>query len=120
MGIHQERTHPTFVPGCDPCRWGTVDLFQVGLPDSAANRVLAAKRDEWEIERYRDLRRQGVQPQGTQVYDIVEARNKSRLRDEPYDAGTDDGSKDWGTRESVWTQRDGIGDVETRPMEVKV
>lgn len=120
MGIHQERTHPSYVDGCAPCRWSTVDLFQVGLPDSAANRILAAKRNEFEVNAYRKLAAQGIHPNGSQIYDLVEARNKSRLREQPYDAATDDGSKDWGTRESAWTQHDGIGDVEVPPMEVKL
>lgn len=118
MGIHQERTHPIYVEGCDPCRWSTVDLFQVGVPDAAADRILQAKRDEFETGAYRRLRAQGVQPEGSYYPELLEARNKTRLRDEPYDFTTDDGSLDWGTRESVWTQRDGIGDVESRPIEV--
>ena len=120
MGIHQQRTHPTFVEGCDPCRWSTIDLHKVGLSDGAASRILAQARNEWEVDKYKELRKQGVQPAGSQVYDIIEARNKTRLREEPYDAGNDDGSKDWGTRASNWTQRDGIGDVDVPPMEVNV
>jgi hypothetical protein len=120
VGIHQERTHPTYVEGCRPCKWSTVDLFQVGVSDAAARRILKRARNEFEVESYRKLRAQGIQPNGSQIYDLVEARNKSRLRDEPYDAAIDDGSRDWGTRESTWTERDGIGDVDVPPMEVKL
>ncbi len=121
MGIHQQRTHPEFVPGCAPCRWATVTLFQVGVPQAAADRILAAKRDELEVETYRKLRRQGVQPETTLYPDLLEARNKTRLRDEPYDAATDDGTLDWGSRESLWTRPDGLGDYEPgEPLQVPV
>lgn len=111
MGIHQERTHPTYVEGCKPCKWSTVDLHMVGLPQAAADAILAAKRNEFEVNAYRKLVSQGIQPEGSQIYDLVEARNKSRLRGEPYDAAADDGTKDWGDRRTNWTTPDGLGDL---------
>lgn len=118
--IHQRLKHPEPIPGCRPCVWATVRLHEVGVPQAAADRILQAKRDEFEVDAYRKLRAQGVQPEGSYYPELLEARNKTRLRNEPYDFAADDGSRDFGTRESLWTQRDGIGDVDVPPIEVKV
>lgn len=106
--LHQQRTHPVPVPGCDPCRWSSIKLANWATSEAGEREIIGQLMNETELDAYRDLRRQGVQPRGTRWPDIQEALDKSRYRDEAYDAGVAalDPGKDWG---------DGQGDLELAP-----
>jgi hypothetical protein len=97
MGIHA-RTHPVPVNGCDPCRWSTIGLKNWATSQAGEKEIIGQLMNEAELDGYRDLRRQGVQPRGTRWPDIQEALRKSRYADEPFNATTAplDPGKDWG------------------------
>lgn len=93
--IHR-RTHPTYVEGCDPCRWATVSVGTV--PGGARDERIGAsfnRQREKDLNRYRDKRRAGEQPDGTtrEAMDRYDRRigswekAESKLR-EDMDAGT--------------------------------
>lgn len=46
MGIHQDRTHPTYVHGCDQCRWSSVQLDHQALEtrDHVRNNIARTHR----------------------------------------------------------------------------
>ena len=107
MSIHA-RTHPVFVEGCAPCRWGSIGLANWATSEAGEREIIRNLMAEAEIKGYRDARRQGLQPRGTRWPDIQDALAKSRYRDEPYNAATAplDPGKDWG---------DGGGQLELAP-----
>jgi hypothetical protein len=106
--LHQQRTHPVPVPGCDACRWSSILLGNWATSQAGEREIIRNLMAEAEINGYRDARRQGLQPRGTRWPDIQEALTKSRYRDEPFSAATAplDPGKDWG---------DGAGDLELAP-----
>ncbi len=60
--IHK-RTHPTYVMGCDPCRWSSVAIFDV----PGGNRYQNSDRPgratmEKDLHRYRDKKQAGEKP----------------------------------------------------------
>jgi len=97
VGIHA-RTHPVPVAGCDPCRWGSIGLANWANSEAGEREIIHNLMAEAEIDRYRDLRRQGVQPRGTRWPDLDEAERKSRYRDQAFSAATAplDPTVDWG------------------------
>ncbi len=104
--LHQRRTHPEPVPGCERCRWSSIGVKNWARSAKGERQILHGLIDETEIERYRQLRAQGIQPQGTRWPDLERAEAASRYRDEAYNATTDplDATKDWGDGAGDWEQ----------------
>lgn len=68
VGIHQE-THPTYVEGCDLCRWTSVSVAPSATPSRGGGQDAArinAKEKEWakDMRAYRAIRANGLQPRG--------------------------------------------------------
>ncbi len=67
MTLHQEREHPEFVEGCFGCK-----ISVVAVSTGAANSGFSMSPKAWdaELQAYRDLRKQGIQPASTKMKDI--------------------------------------------------
>lgn len=85
--IHQ-RTHPTLdVPGCDPCRWSSVNLAGWTTSPEQRKQYFRLWKDEQEINRTKQLQAEGIVPAGTTTPKLDEAEHLSRLLDKPWNAG---------------------------------
>lgn len=67
MSLHRRRVHPDFVPGCDGCKFGTIQMATEPTNDEQAHRYrfqegFAAEFTNGDRENYLALRRQGLQP----------------------------------------------------------
>lgn len=67
MGIHQERTHPTYVDGCLLCKASTVGVAPSAMPSRGGGARAAEvnakdKAFARDAKAYRALRAQGLQP----------------------------------------------------------
>jgi hypothetical protein len=75
--IHQ-RTHPHPVDGCRRCVWASVKLARWANSPAGERQILMGTLDEREINGYRALRAQGIQPEGTKLPDLVRAERLAR------------------------------------------
>ena len=90
MSLHQDRTHPEFVEGCFGCKISTLELS----PGDAHSRAAMPKRKwEGELKRYKEARRQGIQPAGTTMEKIVAAEKASENLGRAYNAEKDPNAK---------------------------
>lgn len=65
--LHQTRTHPVPVDGCDLCRWSSISIGGSALPTRRPGvSTTAATEARWDkdIPAYRSLRKEGLQPRG--------------------------------------------------------
>jgi hypothetical protein len=60
LSLHQQRTHPIFVPGCFGCKAGTLTMGPVDR--SAAYQFAASITPQDDMDAYARLRRHGLQP----------------------------------------------------------
>ena len=73
--IHQ-RTHSEYVEGCFSCKISTVSFGTVpGAHKDQRNQVSRLNRRERELNRYREKRRAGEQPDGT-TFEAMEETEK--------------------------------------------
>ena len=65
--LHQERDHPEFVEGCFACK-----ITVLAVSTGAANSGFSMTPKKWdaELQAYRDVRSQGIQPSSTKMRDI--------------------------------------------------
>jgi hypothetical protein len=90
MSLHQERTHAEFVEGCFGCKISTLELS----PGDANGRASMPKRKwEGELKRYKEARRQGIQPAGTTMAKIIAAEKASENLGRAYNAEKDPNAK---------------------------
>ena len=90
MSLHQDRTHPEFVEGCFGCKISTLELS----PGDAHSRAAMPKRKwEGELKRYKEARRQGIQPAGTTMDKIIAAEKASENLGRAYNAEKDPNAK---------------------------
>lgn len=87
--LHQIRTHPVPVEGCFGCKLADIN-FNGCFPtrSNGAGRSDATLQKKWdkELDRYEDVRRQGIQPAGTTMDKIIDAEKKSDASGEAHDA----------------------------------
>lgn len=89
MTLHQVRTHPEPVEGCFGCKIANIN-FNGCFPSrsNGAGRGDATLQKKWdkELDRYEDVRKQGIQPAGTTMDKIIDAEKKSEVLGQAYDA----------------------------------
>lgn len=87
--LHQMRTHPVPVEGCFGCKVAEIN-FNGCFPSRSkgSGRGDATLQRKWdkELDRYEDVRKQGIQPAGTTMDKILDAERKSDATGEAYDA----------------------------------
>jgi len=90
MSLHQEQTHPQFVEGCFGCKVMTLEL---GTGDANSRAVMPKRKWEGELKRYKEARRQGIQPAGTTMDKIIAAEKASENLGRAYNAEKDPNAK---------------------------
>lgn len=89
MSLHKKQVHPLYVEGCFGCKVQTLEL---NTGDAA--RDIPDKKWNSELSAYRDARRQGIQPSGTNMHHIEAAHKASETLGTAYDADTMPKAKD--------------------------
>ncbi len=94
MTLHQEREHPEFVEGCFGCK-----ISVVAVSTGAANSGFSMSPKAWdaELQAYRDVRKQGIQPASTKMKDIRVAEATGLTREQilkPYKSSLSSGRPD--------------------------
>lgn len=90
LTLHQLNTHPDPVEGCFGCKVATITFsgcFPTRSQGSGCGDATSQKKWDRELDRYADVRSQGIQPDGTTTDKIVAAEKKSETYGVPY--GTD-------------------------------
>ena len=79
--------HPVRLDGCFGCK---VLGLQINTGDAKASRTTGMTNKEWdnELKAYRQARAEGIQPAGTSMKAINEARRASEVMGKAYDADT--------------------------------
>ena len=72
--ISVSHEHTDFVDGCFTCK---VNSIQLGTGDAGRAESMSAKKWDAELHHYREARRQGIQPAGTTMKAIEEAKQAS-------------------------------------------
>lgn len=82
MTLHQERTHPFFVEGCNACRWGTLQVTPSATPTRGKGHIATTKKfaqkQEKDLNAYARLVKDGVQPARTVGAAFAEAHANTR------------------------------------------
>jgi hypothetical protein len=81
---HREK-HPEDVEGCFGCK---VIGLQMNSGDASSQKQTSNKKWEGELNAYREARAEGIQPAGTTMKKIQEARRASDAMGSAYDANT--------------------------------
>ena len=81
---HREN-HPTDVEGCFGCK---VLGLQMSPGDASSQKAMSNKRWDGELDAYRQARADGIQPAGTSMEKIQEARRASDAMGKAYDSNT--------------------------------
>lgn len=81
---HREK-HPEDVEGCFGCK---VIGLQMNSGDASSQKQTSNKKWDSELNAYREARAQGIQPAGTTMKKIQEARRASDAMGAAYDANT--------------------------------
>ena len=89
MSLHQ-RDHPVFVEGCFGCKISTLGI---GKGDASGSAAMPKRQWEGELQRYRDARKQGIQPAGTTMNKIIAAEKASENLGRAYNAEKDPNTK---------------------------
>ncbi len=89
-------THPTYVEGCNPCKWASLYFAPVpGGHWESSTTLGALRQNDRNMQRYRDKRQAGEQPGGTtkhamdkseKLEDIWEGHEKILEKDNPPEA----------------------------------
>jgi hypothetical protein len=77
--------HPEDVDGCFGCK---VLGLQLSPGDASSQKAMSNKRWDGELDAYRAARADGIQPAGTSMEKIKEARRASEAMGTAYDANT--------------------------------
>ena len=83
MNLHRIKTHPEFVEGCFGCK---ISTLQLNTGD--ASRGMSQKNWDAELDAYANARAQGIQPAGTTMKAINEAKAASDTLGTAYNAET--------------------------------
>lgn len=89
MSLHRKQVHPLYVEGCFGCKVSTLELNP-----GDASRDIPDKKWNSELSAYREARRQGIQPSGTNMHHIEAAHKASETLGTAYDADTMPKAKD--------------------------
>ena len=89
MSLHQ-RDHPVFVEGCFGCK---ISTLAIGKGDASSDAAMPKRKWEGELQRYRDARKQGIQPAGTTMNKIIAAEKASENLGRAYNAEKDPNAK---------------------------
>ena len=89
MSLHQ-RDHPVFIEGCFGCKISTLGI---GKGDASSEAAMPKHKWEGELQRYRDARKQGIQPAGTSMNKIIAAEKASENLGRAYNAEKDPNTK---------------------------
>ena len=81
---HRE-DHPEDVDGCFGCK---VLGLQMSSGDASSQKAMTNKKWDGELDAYRQARADGIQPAGTSMAKIQEARRASEALGKPYDSNT--------------------------------
>lgn len=81
---HREK-HPEDVEGCFGCK---IMSLQINSGDASSSKVTSNKKWEGELNAYREARADGIQPAGTTMKKIQEARRASEAMGSAYDANS--------------------------------
>lgn len=81
---HRE-DHPEDVDGCFGCK---VLGLQMSPGDASSSKAMTNKKWDGELDAYRQARADGIQPAGTSMAKIQEARRASEALGSAYDADT--------------------------------
>lgn len=84
----EHKGHRTFVDGCFGCKIKTLELSTGDARGAVIESGTTQKKWDKELDRYRDARRQGVQPEGTSTAAIEKALKASEVLNKPYDGNT--------------------------------
>ena len=90
MSLHQIQSHPEFVEGCFGCKITTLEL---GTGDANSRAAMPKRKWESELVRYKEARRQGIQPAGTTMDKIIAAEKASENLGRAYNAEKDPNAK---------------------------
>jgi len=82
--------HPEDVEGCFGCK---VLGLQMSPGDASSQKMVSNKKWDGELEAYRAARADGIQPAGTSMKKIQEARRASDVMGKAFDANTMGNSK---------------------------
>jgi hypothetical protein len=85
MNLHQIQKHPEYVEGCFGCKLGTL---QLSPGDAASSKNMSQKKWDAELNAYAAARKEGIQPAGTTMRAVEDARNKSDKAGKAFDANT--------------------------------
>jgi hypothetical protein len=77
--------HPEDVEGCFGCK---VLGLQMSPGDASSQKSMTNKKWDGELDAYRQARADGIQPAGTSMAKIQEARRASEAMGKPYDSNT--------------------------------
>ena len=86
---HRE-THPEDVEGCFGCK---IMGLQMSPGDASSQKSTSNKKWDGELDAYRAARADGIQPAGTTLKKVQEARRASEVMGKAYDANTMTNSK---------------------------
>ena len=84
------KDHPETVEGCFGCK---VMGLQLNTGDASSSKSTSNKKWDGELNAYRAARAEGIQPAGTTMKKIQEARRASDAMGKAYDANTMTGTK---------------------------
>lgn len=83
--MRHRQDHPEDVDGCFGCK---VLGLQLSPGDASSNKAMTNKKWDGELDAYRAARADGIQPAGTSMAKIQEARRASEALGKPYDSNT--------------------------------
>lgn len=82
MGIHRQ-DHPEDVEGCFGCK---ILGLQINSGDANSQKGMSNKKWDAELNAYSSARAEGIQPAGTSMAKIQDARRASDVMNAPYSA----------------------------------
>jgi len=88
--MRHRQDHPEDVEGCFGCK---VLGLQMNSGDASSQKQTSNKKWDSELEAYRSARAEGIQPAGTTIKKIQEARRASDVMGKAFDANTMGNSK---------------------------
>jgi hypothetical protein len=88
--MRHRKDHPEDVEGCFGCK---ILGLQMNSGDASSQKQTSNKKWDGELEAYRAARAEGIQPAGTTIKKIQEARRASDVMGQAFDANTMGNSK---------------------------
>ena len=83
--MRHRQDHPEDVEGCFGCK---VIGLQMSPGDASSQKSMSNKAWDKEMNAYKEARADGIQPAGTSMAKIQEARRASEALGKPYDSNT--------------------------------